>query len=220
VLLLGPSGTGRSRLARRMTLAEALETTHTHRVAGRTGARKAIADLAGVEAIGAAHAGEAIQYCSLDRDSGREAGVSRRIRIVRHRGGNRGSWSVTCGGSGNKTGGSRLFMSKGIIRAEGGRQRASGGNCYVAELEHCTSRVDIRHADGRGLCGLMRVSLHGSWPLPLESLSHTLRRGLCRAKGLKQWRLLRRYPLRSGDVPSCPHSLNRAGSSQRHLFPL
>src|SRR5919109_1829470 len=48
VLLLGPPGAGTSRLARRltpilpaMTLAEALETTRLHRVAGLTGDRTA-----------------------------------------------------------------------------------------------------------------------------------------------------------------------------------
>jgi magnesium chelatase family protein len=48
LLLCGPPGTGTSRLARRlttilpaMTLAEALETTHLHRVAGLTGDRTA-----------------------------------------------------------------------------------------------------------------------------------------------------------------------------------
>jgi magnesium chelatase family protein len=46
VLLLGPAGVAQSRLARRlttilpaMTLAEALDTTRLHRVAGRTGGR-------------------------------------------------------------------------------------------------------------------------------------------------------------------------------------
>src|ERR671923_1931284 len=49
VLLLGPPGAGKSMLARRlttilpaMTLAEALETTRIHRVAGLTGARTAL----------------------------------------------------------------------------------------------------------------------------------------------------------------------------------
>jgi magnesium chelatase family protein len=49
VLMLGSPGAGRSRLARRldtmlpaMTLAEALETTRIHSVAGRTGARTAL----------------------------------------------------------------------------------------------------------------------------------------------------------------------------------
>jgi predicted ATPase with chaperone activity len=49
VLLLGPPGAGTSMLARRlttilpaMTLAEALETTRIHRVAGRTGDRTAL----------------------------------------------------------------------------------------------------------------------------------------------------------------------------------
>jgi magnesium chelatase family protein len=49
VLLLGPSGAGKSTLARRlttilptMTLAEAIETTHIHRVAGLTGDRTAV----------------------------------------------------------------------------------------------------------------------------------------------------------------------------------
>jgi MoxR-like ATPase len=49
VLLLGPPGAGKSRLARRlttilpaMTLAEAIETTRIHRVAGLTGARTAV----------------------------------------------------------------------------------------------------------------------------------------------------------------------------------
>jgi predicted ATPase with chaperone activity len=48
VLLLDPLGAGTSRLARRlttilpaMTLAEAIDTTRIHRVAGRTGARTA-----------------------------------------------------------------------------------------------------------------------------------------------------------------------------------
>ena len=47
--MLGPPGAGKSRLARRlttilpaMTLAEALETTRLHRVAGLTGARPAV----------------------------------------------------------------------------------------------------------------------------------------------------------------------------------
>ena len=49
MLLLGPSGAGQSRLARRlttilpaMTLDEALETTRIHRVAGLTGDRTAL----------------------------------------------------------------------------------------------------------------------------------------------------------------------------------
>ena len=49
MLLLGPPGAGKSRLARRlttilpaMTLAEALETTRIHRVAGLAGARTAL----------------------------------------------------------------------------------------------------------------------------------------------------------------------------------
>jgi magnesium chelatase family protein len=48
LLMLGSPGAGKSRLARRfttslpaMTLAEALETTRLHRVAGRTGDRTA-----------------------------------------------------------------------------------------------------------------------------------------------------------------------------------
>jgi magnesium chelatase family protein len=49
VLLLGPPGAGQSRLARRlttilpeMTLAEAIDTTRIHRVAGLTGRRTAV----------------------------------------------------------------------------------------------------------------------------------------------------------------------------------
>jgi magnesium chelatase family protein len=49
VLLLGPPGVGTSRLARRlttilpaMTLAEAIETTRIHSIAGRTGDRMAL----------------------------------------------------------------------------------------------------------------------------------------------------------------------------------
>jgi Magnesium chelatase, subunit ChlI len=49
LLLIGPPGTGTSRLARRltttlpaMTLPEAIATTRSHRVAGRTGARTAL----------------------------------------------------------------------------------------------------------------------------------------------------------------------------------
>jgi Magnesium chelatase, subunit ChlI len=49
VLLLGPPGAGKSRLVRRlttilpeMTLAEAIDTTRIHRVAGRTGGRTAL----------------------------------------------------------------------------------------------------------------------------------------------------------------------------------
>jgi predicted ATPase with chaperone activity len=49
VLLLGPPGSGTSRLARRLTtilpgltLAEALDTTRLHRVAGLTGRRPAV----------------------------------------------------------------------------------------------------------------------------------------------------------------------------------
>jgi Magnesium chelatase, subunit ChlI len=43
-----------------LTLAEAIETTRIHRVAGLTGDRTAFADLAGVESIGADHVAEAI----------------------------------------------------------------------------------------------------------------------------------------------------------------
>jgi magnesium chelatase family protein len=49
VLLIGPLGAGKSRLAHRlttilpaMTLPDALETTRIHRVAGRTGGRTAV----------------------------------------------------------------------------------------------------------------------------------------------------------------------------------
>ena len=75
LLLLGPPGAGKSMLARRlttilpaMTLAEAIETTRIHRVAGLTGDRTATADLTGVESIHAAHGAEASQYRTLDRD--------------------------------------------------------------------------------------------------------------------------------------------------------
>jgi predicted ATPase with chaperone activity len=60
--LLGPPGAGKSMLARRlttilpaMTLAEAIETTRIHRVAGLTGDCLPPADRAGVESIHAAH---------------------------------------------------------------------------------------------------------------------------------------------------------------------
>jgi predicted ATPase with chaperone activity len=51
-----------------MTLAEAIETTRIHRVAGLTGDRTATVDLTGVESIRAAHGAEATQYRTLDRD--------------------------------------------------------------------------------------------------------------------------------------------------------
>jgi predicted ATPase with chaperone activity len=51
-----------------MTLAEAIETTRIHRVAGLTGARTATADLTGVESIHTAHDAEATPYRTLDRD--------------------------------------------------------------------------------------------------------------------------------------------------------
>jgi len=66
---------GTSMLARRlttilpaMTLAEAMETTRIHRVAGLTGDSTATADLTGVESIHTAHGAEATQYRTLDRD--------------------------------------------------------------------------------------------------------------------------------------------------------
>jgi predicted ATPase with chaperone activity len=49
------------------TLPEAIEITRIRRVAGLTGDRTAFAELAGVEAIGAAHVADAIQFRSLDR---------------------------------------------------------------------------------------------------------------------------------------------------------
>jgi predicted ATPase with chaperone activity len=62
-------------LARRLTtippamiLAEAIETTRIHRVAGLTRDRTATADLTGVESIHTAHGAEATQYRTLDRD--------------------------------------------------------------------------------------------------------------------------------------------------------
>ncbi len=51
-----------------MTMADALETTRIHRVAGLTGGRMATADLTGVESIHAAHGAEATPYRTLDRD--------------------------------------------------------------------------------------------------------------------------------------------------------
>jgi hypothetical protein len=51
-----------------MTLAEALETTRIHGVAGLTGDRTATADLTGVQSIHTAHGAEATPYRTLDRD--------------------------------------------------------------------------------------------------------------------------------------------------------
>jgi predicted ATPase with chaperone activity len=51
-----------------MTLAEAIETTRIHRVAGLTGDCTATADFTGVESIHAAHGAEATPYLMLDRE--------------------------------------------------------------------------------------------------------------------------------------------------------
>ena len=51
-----------------MTLAEAVETTRSHRVTGLTGDRTATTDLTGVESNHEAHGAEATQYRTLDRD--------------------------------------------------------------------------------------------------------------------------------------------------------
>jgi hypothetical protein len=91
----------------------------------------------------------------------------------------------------------------------------------VADLEYHTNRVDSCHAGGIGLHGLMHVSLHGAELLQLESLRHALWRGVCKAKGLREWRewLLRRHHLHSGSMHSCPQSPNRAGMSRTTLAP-
>jgi predicted ATPase with chaperone activity len=77
VLRLGPPGAGTSRLARRlttilpaMTLAEAIETTRIHRVAGLIGDRPATANRRCVESIYEAHGAQATQYRTLDRERG------------------------------------------------------------------------------------------------------------------------------------------------------
>ena len=51
-----------------MTLAEAMETTRIHRIAGLTGDRTTTADLTGVESIHVAHGADATQDRTLDRD--------------------------------------------------------------------------------------------------------------------------------------------------------
>jgi hypothetical protein len=68
-------GAGTSMLA--LTLAEALETTRIH----------SVADLAGVESIGAEHVAGAIQYRCPDRERCRERAVDRYSLIRRHYGG-------------------------------------------------------------------------------------------------------------------------------------
>jgi predicted ATPase with chaperone activity len=50
-----------------MSLAEAIETTRIHRVAGRTGDRMATANCGYGEAIHAPHGAQATQYRTLDR---------------------------------------------------------------------------------------------------------------------------------------------------------
>jgi hypothetical protein len=51
------------------------------------------------------------------------------------------------------------------------KQRAAGGSSDVADLEHGTSLVELYHAGGGGIYGLIRFSLHQSWSYRLESFS-------------------------------------------------
>jgi hypothetical protein len=64
-------------------------------------------------------------------------------------------------------------MSKGLVRDEWGKQAASGGNCYVADLEQPPKRVASYPVGDVGLPGLIHVSLCGSWAFWLESGSWT-----------------------------------------------
>jgi predicted ATPase with chaperone activity len=53
-----------------MTLAEALETTRIHRVAGLSGERTVTANRGRVESMYAAHGAQVTQYRTLDRQRG------------------------------------------------------------------------------------------------------------------------------------------------------
>jgi hypothetical protein len=62
-------------------------------------------------------------------------------------------------------------MSNSLERDKGWRQSIFGGNSDVAGLEHGTSLVELYHAGGVAICGLIRFVLHQSWSYQLESFS-------------------------------------------------
>ena len=70
-----------------MTLAEAIETTRIHGVAGLTGDRTATANRGRVESIHAAYGAQGTQYRTLDRERGaldnREWGESMAAHVAR-----------------------------------------------------------------------------------------------------------------------------------------
>ena len=107
-------------------------------------------------------------------------------------------------------------MSKGLVQDGWRKQAASGGNCYVADLEHPPKRVASYSVGDVGLPSFIHVSLCGSGAFWLESGYWTQWRDTGGGAGLREWRrLLTRHHPSNGDISCEPHPDGHPSSDDR-----